>query len=709
MRPHCLWAARVLCIAVLPAAGAAARADEVLACFEGSDYGGWTTTGEAFGPGPARGALPNQMPVSGYGGHGLANSYFHGDGTVGTLTSPEFRINFKYLNFLIGGGNHPGKTCLNLVVDGKVVCTATGRDSEQLQWRTFDLSALHGKAAHIQIVDDETGGWGHILVDEIRLSDHKEEVGPATCEIAVEKRYLNLPVKTGAVKRKMRYLIDDRTVREFEIELADGEPGFWVFDDVSEFKGKKLRIEVDDVAPDFKGLAAVEQGDAIKGGDDLYKEKHRPQFHFTSRRGWLNDPNGLVYSDGEYHLFYQHNPYGWDWGNMHWGHAVSADLVHWKELPTALYPRRFGDWCFSGSAVVDKDNTSGFRDDRKGGATPPLLVAAYTSTGRGECIASSNDRGRTWTDHAENPVVKHRGRDPRLLWHEPTKRWVMAVYDEKDGKRWIAFYASPDLKKWEYQSRIEGFFECPDLFELPVEGGDGAKKWVLYSGDAKYVVGDFDGKTFTPDAKEKQQLWYGNFYAAQTYSDAPDGRRIQVGWGNGIAFPDMPFNQQMAFPCRLTLHQTADGLRMFAEPVQEIESLHAKRHTVADGVLKPGDNPLAGVAGDLFDLSADFEPGDAEAFGFTVRGVPVVYDVKRQEISCRNVKAPLKPEDGKVRLRLLADRGSIEIYGNGGRVALSVGVIPSDDDHALEAFSRGGAARLRSLEAFEMKSAWEAP
>ncbi|HVS39819.1 MAG TPA: glycoside hydrolase family 32 protein [Gemmataceae bacterium] len=700
MRPRCFWAAFLLCLAIAPRS---AHGDTVLACFEGADYGGWKTTGEAFGPGPARGALPGQMPVSGYVGHGLANSFFHGDGSVGTLTSPDFHINYRYLNFLIGGGNHPGKTCLNLVVDGKVVCTATGRDSEQLIWRTFDLSGWHGKAAHIEIVDDEKGGWGHVLVDEIRLSDDKAELGPASREIMVEKRGLNLPVKKGAPKRKMRYLLDEKTVREFEIELADGEPDYWVFDDASDFNGKKLRIEVDDVGPDFKGLAAVEQGDAIGGGDDLYREKHRPQFHFTSRRGWLNDPNGLVYSDGEYHLFYQHNPYGWDWGNMHWGHAVSADLVHWTELPIALYPRRFGDWCFSGSAVVDPQNTSGFQE---GKAKP--LVAAYTSTGRGECIAYSNDRGRTWTDFKEDPVVKHNGRDPRLLWHEPTKQWVMAVYDEADGKRWIAFYTSRDLKKWECQSRIEGFFECPDLFELPVEGG-AAKKWVLYSGDAKYVIGDFDGKTFTPDAKDKQQLWYGNFYAAQTYSNAPDGRRIQIGWGDGIVFPDMPFNQQMAFPCRLTLHRTADGLRMFAEPVQEIESLHAKKHALADRLLKPGDNPLAEVSGDLFDIRAEFEPAGAEAFGFTIRGVPVVYDAKKQEISCRNVTAPLKPEDGKVRLQLLVDRGSIEIFGAGGRVALSVGVIPADDNRALEVFSRGGAVKLRSLEAFEMKSAWEAP
>ena len=703
MRPLPVRAALVLLMLPLTTA-AADRDDVLLADFEGDDYGEWKATGEAFGPGPAHGALPDQMPVSGFKGKGLVNSYFHGDASVGRLTSPEFKITRKYLNFLIGGGNHPDKTCLNLLVDGKVVRTATGRDSEQLLPRTFDLAALQGKTARIEIVDDETGGWGHISVDEMVLSDHREEAGPASREIAVEGHYLNLPVKRGAAKRKVRYVLDERTVREFEIELADGELSFWVFDDVSEWKGKKLRVEVEGAPADFKGLAAVEPGDAIKGGDDLYKEKHRPQFHFTSRRGWLNDPNGLVFSDGEYHLYYQHNPYGWDWGNMTWGHAVSPDLVHWKELSPALYPRRFGDWCFSGSAVVDGDNASGFGS---GGAGP--LVAAYTSTGRGECIAYSNDRGRTFADYEGDPVVKHAGRDPRLLWHAPSKQWVMAVYDETGGKQAVAFHTSPDLKNWKYQSRIEGFFECPDLFELPVEGGDGAGKWVLYAGDAKYLLGDFDGKTFTPESKEKKQLWYGNFYAAQTYSNAPDGRRVQIGWGTGITFPDMPFNQQMAFPCRLTLRKTADGVRMFAEPVKEVESLHARKHAVAERVLKPGDNPLADASGDLFDIRAEFVPGDGAAFGFAIRGVPVVYDVKKQEITCKGVTAPLKPHEGKVRLQLLVDRGSVEIFGDGGRVALSVGVIPADDNHALEVFSRDGGTRLRSLEAFEMKSAWEAP
>jgi fructan beta-fructosidase len=216
---------------------------------------------------------------------------------------------------------------------------------------------------------------------------------------------------------------------------------------------------------------------------------------------------------------WQHNAFGWDWGNVHWGHAVSKDPVHWKELPVALYPRAYGDWAFSGSAVVDRANTSGFQ---KGAA--PVLVAAYTSTGRGEYIAFSNDRGRTWSENEKNPVVRHRGRDPRLLWHTPSKRGVMAVYDEGKGQA-IAFHTSPDLKKWAYQSKIDGFYECPDLVELPVDGNPKKRKWVLYAADGQYLVGDFDGQKFTKESG-KHQLWHGNFYAAQTFSNAPDGRGV---------------------------------------------------------------------------------------------------------------------------------------------------------------------------------------
>jgi fructan beta-fructosidase len=683
---------------------AADRPDVLLADFEGPDFGDWKTTGTAFGPGPAKGTLPDQMPVTGFLGKGLANSYHGGDRSVGTLTSPPFTVERRYINFLIGGGKYPGETCINLLVDGKVVRTATGPNdrpggSEHLDWHTWDVGDLAGKKAVIEIVDKATGGWGHICVDHIVQSDRRKQAEPARRELTMTARYLLLPVKTGAPKRQVRLAVDGQTASEFEIELADGEPGFWAFLDVSAFKGKTVALEAS-LPPEAKGLEAVTQADEIKGAEPLYQEKSRPQFHFTSRRGWLNDPNGLVYFQGEWHLFYQHNPYGWDWGNMHWGHAVSRDLVRWEELPIALYPRRFGDWAFSGSAVVDRDNTSGLGD----GKGPPLVLA-FTSTGRGECIAFSADRGRTWREIDGNPVVKHAGRDPRLLWHAGSKRWVMAVYDEHAGKQWIAFYTSPDLKSWQFASRIEGFYECPDLFELPVEGQEGKAKWVLYAADGKYVLGAFDGKTFTVESG-KHQLWHGNFYAAQTFSDAPDGRRVQIGWGRGIAFPGMPFNQQMTIPCRLTLRTTPDGPRLFAEPVKEVETLHGAKHAWADRKLAPGENLLEKVTGGLFDLQADFGATDAATFGLTLRGLPLVYDVKKQQVICKGVTAPLAPVDGRVRLRVLVDRGSVEVFGGDGRVALSVGHLFPEAERSLEVFSRGGKTEVRSLEVYEMRSAW---
>ena len=375
----------------------------------------------------------------------------------------------------------------------------------------------------------------------------------------------------------MKLSLEGQTIREFEIELAEAKPDFWVFTDLAPYRGKTLKIEIDQQEPNSQGFANITQADDVPDAGQLYRETHRPQFHFTSRRGWLNDPNGLVWNAGSYHLFYQHNPYGWSWGNMHWGHAVSSDLVHWKEGPIALYPRQFGDWCFSGSAVIDAHNTSGFQ---QGSESP--MVAAYTSTSRGECIAYSNDRGATWNEYAGNPVIKHAGRDPRLLWYARLQHWVIAVYDETGGKQGIAFYSSPDLRTWTHCSKIDGFFECPDLFELPIPGSPYQTRWVLYAADGKYMLGDFNGREFhVTSGKEKLQLWYGNFYAAQSYSNSPDQRRIQIGWANGAAFPGMPFNQQMTIPVQLTLRSAEDGLRVFAQPVDELALLRRakKRYT----------------------------------------------------------------------------------------------------------------------------------
>ncbi|MHC4116911.1 MAG: glycoside hydrolase family 32 protein [Planctomycetota bacterium] len=696
-----------------------AQDDILIADFEGADYGDWKATGEAFGPGPARGTLPNQMNVTGFEGRKLANSFHKGDKSKGTLTSPAFEIERRYINFLIGGGKHPGQTCVNLLIDGKAVRTATGPNdrpggSEELAWHSWDVSQLRGRSVQIQIVDNKTGGWGHINVDQITQSNNKVEViEDKTRQFVLQKKYLNFPVKNGARKRYIHLIVDGKVVREFDIEMAGDDPDFWVFLEVGEFRGKKATVRIDKYDPArTKGFDAIYQDDTYIGEQDVYREKLRPQFHFTSKRGWNNDSNGMVYYDGEYHLFYQHNPYGWNWGNMTWGHAVSTDMIHWTELGDAIHPDHLGT-IFSGSAVIDVNNTAGFQTgDEK------VLVCIYTSAGGRnpmsksqpftQSIAYSNDRGRTMTVYEGNPVIGHingGNRDPKVIWHTPTAQWVMALYlDDHE----MGFFTSKDLKSWEYQSKIKCFHECPELFALPVDGDKSNEKWILYGASGHYLVGHFDGKEFKTET-DAIDFQYGNcFYASQTFTNIPesDGRRIQIAWGR-VKMPGMPFNQMMLFPVTLTLNSTDEGIRMFAEPVREVKSLHRRRSRQwKNTTLKPGDNLLSGLSAELVHIQAELRVDKADETGFVIRDVPVVYDVEKQELSCRGKKAPLKPVDGKINLEILVDHTSIEVFGNDGRMYMPMGVILADNPKSLEIFTRGGNTEVESLEVFRLRSAW---
>lgn len=524
-------------------------------------------------------------------------------------------------------------------------------------------------------------------------------------EVVLSHRYLNLPVKAGAAVRTVSVSVDGVPVRRFEIELADEKPDFWVFVDMADWRGKTATITVDGAPDGSGGLSAVECSDEIRG-DEVYSEKLRPLFHFTSRRGWLNDPNGLVYYEGEYHLFYQHNPYGTQWGNMHWGHAVSTDLLHWKELPEALYPLTMAKGhCFSGSAVVDESNTSGF-----GAGDEKPLVALFTDTGCGEAVSYSNDRGRTWTCAPGNPVIQHTGRDPKVFWYGPGKHWALALYDVQDGKDGIAFFTSPDLRKWTRESWTGGYFECPDIFALPVDGDEKLTRWVLSAADGWYQIGGFDGKTFTPET-EKIRYHHGNcYYAAQSFNGIPeaDGRRIQIAWGQNAVTPGMPFNQCMLVPVSLTLHSTEAGPRLRPHPVREIESLRTNGQEFRSIRLDAEHPKTVNCKAESLDVLAEFSIGGASEMTFAVRGVPVVYDADKQALSCQGCTGPLKPRDGKVRLRILVDRSTIEVFGNDGELYMPVAVLPDPADRTVTV-SRGGTgkAEIERLDVYELRSVWE--
>jgi len=696
---------------MLTLCGAARAAEDLLiADFESDTYGDWKVEGDAFGAGPAHGTLPGQGTVDGFLGKRLANSFNGGDGPTGKLTSPEFKIQRQMISFLIGGGGFEGKTCMNLLADGKVVRTATGCCREALESKTWDVRELAGKIARIEIVDDAPGGWGHISVDQIVQTDRKPPLLlNATREIAMEKPYLNFPVKNGAPIRRITFAVAGEPPRKFDIALANGEPDWWNFMDVAPFAGKKAMIAIDQLPPDSAGLKAIDQTGEIKDSETLYREKFRPQFHFSVRRGWNNDVNGLVFYEGEYHLFFQHDPYGiiGNCGNMHWGHAVSPDLVHWTELPVALYPDQHGPM-FSGSAVVDWNNTAGFQTGKE-----KVIVCIFATAG--DCtqgIAYSNDRGRTWTKYAGNPVLPHilaGNRDPKVIWYAPEKKWIMVLYLDGDS---YALFSSPDLKKWEKMSdvSIPGTKECPEFFEIAVDGNKKDTRWILYGVNGHYLVGKFDGKRFAPESGPHPLAYSHCWAASQTFNDIPseDGRRILMPWETANMPPGMPFNQMIGLPVELKLRTTAEGLRLTAMPVKEFAALRGKSHKIEARSLNPGDNPLAEIKGELLDLETEFEPGDAAEVGFNLRGISVSYDVKNQVLACNGRVEALKMEAGKIRLRLMVDRTTIDIFGNDGRLYMPMVVFAAEDNRSLVAYTKGGSAKIISLEVYELTSAWNA-
>lgn len=440
-----------------------------------------------------------------------------------------------------------------------------------------------------------------------------------------------------------------------------------------------------------------------------YDEPLRPQFHFTAQKGWLNDPNGLVYFEGEYHLFFQHNPNGPKWVNeLSWGHAISTDLVHWKQIDDTIPPTPFdggklaGSW--SGTGFVDWKNTGGFA---KGDQT--AIVVAWTATGLGQCLAYSTDRGRTFTKYEGNPVIPvgeaKKGdwnRDPDVFWYDPGGHWVLLY--SITGKGFVV-NTSNDLKHWKQESVIPGFFECPTCFELPVDGDAKNKKWVVWDASSKYLIGSFDGKTFTKESGPFVLDRGKNYYAAQTWSDAPDGRRISIGWMRDSKFPGMAFNQQMGIPSELKLRTIpGEGVRLTKLPVKEVEGLRYEEKRVSNERLAAGKNLLAGVEGELFDVEAEIEPGDAQ-IEFDIRGQKLTWAGGKLGIA--GASAPAALQSGRLKLRVLVDRTSIEAYANDGAASLTTAFLPPAENKKLSLTAGGGAGKVGELQVWRMRSEWK--
>lgn len=457
----------------------------------------------------------------------------------------------------------------------------------------------------------------------------------------------------------------------------------------------------------------------------------RPRLHFAVPSGWLNDPNGLVYLDEEYHLFYQHYPHSTTWGPMHWGHAVSRDLTHWEHLPIALAPDELGR-IFSGSAVVDHANTAGFG--------PRTLVAIFTHDDQRrqvQSLAYSTDQGRTWSKYAANPVLAPADapadfRDPRVFWYDNPSggHWVMVLACDQE----VWFYTSPDLKNWSKASAFGanygahgGVWECPELFSLPVEDGP-ERRWVLVvsvqkgalagGSGTQYFVGDFDGATFSCDDLPGTVRWadYGaDFYAAQAWHNAPDGRIIWLAWMNNWdyagATPASTWRGMMTAPRELALTNDSGRVHLVQRLAPELLTGWPAPHVFSNLALPTDVRTLNALRGETLMLKATFRIEDTTAPHLGIRvdagsdtSVTIRYDLAREELSMEGIHAwqtggpsttqvvPIPPRDGLLQLQILVDTASIEVFVDDGRVVLTNQFFPGSESASVEPFAEGGVS-----------------
>lgn len=567
-----------------------------------------------------------------------------------------------------------------------------------------------------------------------------------------DSRYLLLPVQESTDDARINVLVDGNVAETIYVRLAKSKTDYTVPFDLTPYKGHDVMLDV--VIPQSRGSVREAKDDACWRGivladtfDTDNREKYRPAFHHTPLYGWMNDPNGMFYKDGRWHLYYQYNPYGSKWQNMTWGHSVSSDLVNWEHLPEAIRPNGLGS-VFSGSCAVDHDNTAGFGSD--------AVIALYTSAGTSQMqsLASSTDDGLTFNIYPSNPVLtlESEARDPKVFWNDSTREWNMILAHALDHEMLIL--TSPDMKAWTLQSSFGkglgaqgGVWECPDLFELPVAGTN-EKKWVLlcninpdgpFGGSGtQYFVGDFDGKTFKADtdaAGNVSTKWldYGkDHYATVTWSDAPDGRRVALGWMSNWQYaadvPTMQFRSANTLPREMGLFRAPDGeVYASSAPSPELEALRGKlaakvkKTTVgrkARSFALPSEN------GGICEILMDIEASKAKTVNIVFsnsQGEKVVmqYDPAAATLSFDRTQSgitdfsegfpavtvtPTHEASGRFALRIFVDRSSMEVFGNDGEFVMTNLVFPRTPYTALSVSAEGGNAKVENLRIYSLKS-----
>lgn len=553
-----------------------------------------------------------------------------------------------------------------------------------------------------------------------------------------DKQYLLIPVEDTGRELKVTITAGNNKVNDYIIRIAEHNIDYWVPFDISEWKAQEIVLKINDSQSPL-GLKAMRLSDTF---DFNYSEQYRPGYHFSPLYGWMNDPNGMVYYDGEYHLFYQHNPFGTRWQNMSWGHAVSTDLIHWEHLPVGLWPDELGT-IFSGCAVVDENNSAGLQTGEE-----KTLLAFFTHSerqGQFQSLAYSNDRGRSWSKYENNPILRHETardfRDPKVFWHEGTQRWIMILAVGQV----MEIYSSGNAIDWTYESNFgeaygnhEGVWECPDLFELPVEETN-ERKWVLIcninpggpaGGSAtQYFIGEFDGKTFTCENKPEDSRWMDwgkDHYAAVSWSDTP-GRKIAIAWMSNWEYandvPTLNFRNASSLPRELRLIRNNEEYLLCSSPVKETEKLRKSEQVFRNIEVKNEynfDKLLENNEG-MYEIQLDLRCNSAEFFGFKLFNAQSEYiDIylsraeKRLYMDRKNsgtvsfsehfpaiTSGPVGSKD-RYRIRLLVDKASVEVFEGDGEMAMTNLVFPSEPYNSISLYARGGECELEQLTIYSL-------
>lgn len=710
-------------------------------------YAPWTVvSGTAFGTVPATGTFVGQNLVQGWNGAGYVNTFIEGDAPVGVLRSPMFEITEPYICFRLGGGMHSEVLHADLYVDGKRVMSSTAADftstsdiaQERLRARSWNVSEWLGDSAYIEIVDATSSGWGHINADDFVFSSRSSSSIIDNRKLSIlTDQYLMVPVQNGSSYSLLT--ICDSTGKELtsqRIRIARDAVDRYLPLYTGGVAGQEIQIIL---SMDYENSIFESKlyTDTVSGLTPK-KDNYRPVYHHSPAFGWMNDPNGMVYHDGVYHLFYQHYPYGTYWSDMHWGHATSTDLIHWEQHPIALFPDKYG-YMFSGSIVVDEKNTAGFGEG--------AFVAVYTSThpSQAQSLAYSLDKGMTWHKYGA-PVLYGEGdfRDPKVFWYEPQDCWMLIL---ANGHQ-VGIYSSPDLKQWKHElgwgkgiGAHGGVWECPDLIQVPVEGTN-EMKWVMLvsinpggiagGSGTQYFIGDFMGNDFVLDTASKSgSLWvdYGkDNYAGVTWSGIRDkeNRPLFIGWmsnwdySGGTPYGTSPFRGQNTFPRALSLVQTPDGLRLKSAPVEQMNNLRSDVEysvpiTTISSVWQ--SDPIKPMLDGTYLIEMELEnvkkswkltlknsKNQFVAVGYNATTNEVYIDRKKSGITnCGNGFATanqvgrLSNDESAHQATILVDRSSIELFINGGRMVLTDLAYPSQPYNQLELSPEGGLLNVNQL------------